>query len=71
VFLLGGTSPSLQATITSPSGAKTSVEKTRLMAPGRPGSITEGPEEQRGYHVKLEAPAATKTGIRVELKTVK
>ena len=69
-FTLGGTSPSLVATIVSPADGRTSVEKTRLTAPGRPGSITEGPEEQRGYHLQLETPAATRITIRVELKVV-
>ncbi|MCX6551141.1 MAG: heparinase II/III family protein [Acidobacteria bacterium] len=70
-FLLGGTAPSLVATMTSPKDGRTSVEKTQLTAPGRPGSITEGPEEQRGYHLKLETPAAATTTIRAELKVVK
>jgi len=30
----------------------------------------EGPEEQRGYHVKVETPAATATSIRVTLTVV-
>jgi hypothetical protein len=66
-FLLGGSSPSLSARFTAPPGTTTVVEKTRLTAPGRPGSITEGPEEQRGWHVKLETPAATATTIRADL----
>lgn len=70
-FVLGGTSPSLVATVVSPAGARTSLEKTLLMAPGKPGSITSGTEEQRGYHLRLETPAATQTAIRVELRIVK
>jgi hypothetical protein len=66
-FGLGGWSPSLVARITSPADGRASVEKTLLTAPGRPGSITAGPEEQRGYHLKLETPAATTTTVRVEL----
>jgi uncharacterized protein DUF4962/heparinase II/III-like protein len=69
-FTVGGTSPSLMATIVSPADGRTTVEKTRLTAPGRPGSITEGPEEQRGYHLQLETPPALSTTIRVELKVV-
>jgi hypothetical protein len=69
-FLLGGASPSLSAAFAAPAGTTTAVEKTRLTAPGRPGSITEGPEEQRGYHVRLETPAATTTTVRVNLAVV-
>ena len=54
----------------TPTGSTTVVEKTQLTAPGRPGAITEDPEEQRGYHVKLETPAATTTTIRVNLIVV-
>ena len=42
-----------------------------LTAPGRPGSITEGPEEQRGYQLELDTPPMTRIAIRVELKTPK
>jgi hypothetical protein len=66
-FVLGGAAHSLSATFATPPGTTTLVEKTILTAPGRPGSITEGPEEQRGYHVKLETPAATSATIRAEL----
>jgi len=37
------------------------------MAPGKPGSITSGTEEQRGYHLLVQTPAATKTAIRADL----
>jgi hypothetical protein len=66
-FLLGGTGPSLAAAFTTPAGTTTVVEQTRLTAPGRPGSITEGPEEERGYDVKLDAPAATAVTVRATL----
>jgi hypothetical protein len=66
-YLLGGSSPSLAANITGPPGSTIVVDKTRLTAPGRPGAITEGPEEQRGFHVKVETPPATATSIRVTL----
>ena len=69
-FLLGGASPALSAAFTAPAGSTTVVDKSRLMAPGRPGSITEGPDEQRGYHVMLQTPAATTTTIRVNLVVV-
>ncbi len=69
-FAFGGTPPLLLTTIASPTDGRTSIEKTRLTAPGRPGSITEGPQEQRGYHLQLETPAATRATIRVDLKVV-
>jgi hypothetical protein len=67
-FVLGGTPPLLRARIVSPFETRTSTEKTLLTAPGRPGAITTGPEEQRGYHLKLDTPPATSTTIRVELQ---
>ena len=70
-FRLGGMAPSLSAAFTAPAGSTTAVEKTLLVAPGKPGSINEGPEEQRGYHVKLETPAATATKVRIELRVIK
>jgi hypothetical protein len=66
----GGAAPSLEVRIASPVDARTTVETTRLTAPGRPGSITEGPEEQRGYDLRLEIPAALRMTIRVELKAI-
>lgn len=70
-FLLGGAPPALAVGITAPAGSTTVVDRTRLTAPGRPGSITEGPEEQRGYHVKLQTPAAASVTIRAELTVVR
>jgi hypothetical protein len=58
----------LLVTIASPADARATTGKTRLTAPGRPGSITEGPVEERGYELQLETPAATHVVFRVELK---
>jgi hypothetical protein len=69
-FATAGPAP-LRVTIASPRNAQAAVEKTRLTAPGRPGSITEGPEEQRGYDLRLEVPAAARAAIRVELKVAR
>jgi hypothetical protein len=69
-FLLGGSAPSLAASFATPPGTATVVEKTWLTAPGKPGSISEGPEEQRGYDVKLDTPAATSVTLRAELVVV-
>jgi len=69
-FALGGAAASLSAELGVPAGSTTVTEKTLLTAPGRPGSITSGPEEQRGYHLKVETPAATTTTIRANLTVV-
>lgn len=69
-FVTTGSAP-LRVTIAAPANAQAAVEKTRLTAPGPPGSITEGPEEQRGYDLRLEVPAAARAAIRVELKVAR
>jgi hypothetical protein len=69
-FTTSGPAP-LLVTIASPADAKTAAGKTRLMAPGRPGSITEGPEEQRGYELKVDLAPAVRFSVRVELKASK
>ena len=69
-FVLGGAIPSLAVALSLPAGATTVTQKTLLMAPGRPGAITSGTEEQRGYELKVETPAATTTTIKATL-TVK
>jgi hypothetical protein len=66
-FTAAGTPP-LVVTIAAPAGVRTTTGKTRLTAPGRPGSITEGPEEERGYELQLDTAAAAQVAIRVELK---
>jgi hypothetical protein len=37
------------------------------MAPGKPGSITEGQQEQRGYEIRVDVPAATAAAIKATL----
>jgi hypothetical protein len=49
----------LKVTVKSSADATVATDRTMLTAPGRPGSITEGPSDQRGYHVRIEtAPTA-------------
>jgi hypothetical protein len=43
---------------------------TVLMAPGKPGSITAGAQDQRGYHLLLETAPTTAATILAELKVV-
>jgi hypothetical protein len=53
--------------IEAPAGAKTTTGVTNLMAPGKPGSITEGKQEQRGYEIRVDVPAATAAVIKATL----
>ncbi len=35
--------------------------------PGKPGSITEGKQEQRGYEIRVDVPASTAIAIKATL----
>ena len=48
-------------------GSQIKTAATVLTAPGRPGAITTGPQENRGHHLVLETPAATNTTVRATL----
>lgn len=61
-FVLGGT-PGLLLTIEG-QAQKATIEPTLLMAPGKPGSITVGAQERRGFHVKVQAAPATSIRLR-------
>jgi hypothetical protein len=37
------------------------------MAPGKPGSITDGPQEQRGYEIRVDAPPSSSASIKARL----
>lgn len=65
-FVLGGT-PGLLLTIEG-QGQKATIEPTLLMAPGKPGSITEGAQERRGFHVKVQAAPMTSIRLRSVLR---
>jgi hypothetical protein len=47
--------------------ARTISQPTNLQAPGRPGSITEGHVDQRGYELLLESPASRQHTFDVRL----
>ena len=66
-YLMGGGASPLEVTVEGPQGARLATEKTLLMAPGKPGSITAGSEEQRGYHLMLQTPPATAVVIRATM----
>ncbi len=55
-----------------PSGATIEMQPTLVKVPGRPGSLTEGPTEERGDQLVITAPPATKfefeTILRVKEK---
>ena len=67
-----GAGVALEALITDPKGAEVTRGVGKLKVPGPPGSITTGPEEDRGYVLtaKTNAPAG-ETRIEVSLKIVK
>jgi hypothetical protein len=48
--------------------ARTTVQPTVLMAPGKPGSITSGSEDRRGHELVLETKPAATTAISVKLQ---
>jgi hypothetical protein len=53
-------SESLKITAHPPRGSKFVTRPTSVNTPGRPGSLTEGPVEDRGYQLVITAPPATK-----------
>jgi hypothetical protein len=58
---------SLDIAITAPAAAHGTSQPTNLQAPGRPGSITEGQVDQRGYELRLDSPAARQHAFDVRL----
>jgi hypothetical protein len=63
-YLVGGGPAPLVVTVAGPQGSRITTEKTVLTAPGKPGSITEGPQENRGYHLMLQTPPATTVTVK-------
>jgi hypothetical protein len=57
----------LRVRVEAPAGSKTKAGPTYLMAPGKPGSITDGKQEQRGYEIRVDVPAATAAAIKATL----
>jgi hypothetical protein len=70
-YLLGQKPVQLVVDIKGPAGARITTGPTTLMAPGRPGSITSGPQQQRGYELKVETPPAVTTKIEATLLVAK
>jgi hypothetical protein len=57
----------LVATVETPTDSVLTAAPTELTAPGRPGSITSGRTDQRGYHLKVETAPGTRHRIEVSL----
>jgi hypothetical protein len=70
-WLLGGEDVALRVQPTSPANATVTSGPTILMAPGRPGSITSGTKDQRGYQLMLESPSAQQHRVEVVLTVEK
>jgi hypothetical protein len=66
-FLLDASPAKLRVRVEAPAGSKTAAGPTNLMAPGKPGSITEGKQEQRGHELRVDVPAAASVAIKAVL----
>jgi hypothetical protein len=66
-FVLEAAPVRLRVRVDAPAGSKQSAGVTNLMAPGKPGSITDGKQEQRGYEVRVDVPASTAAAIKATL----
>jgi hypothetical protein len=60
----------LRVVVEEPTSATLTTAPTSLMAPGRPGSITSGKVDERGYHLKVETAPATAVTIGVTMTVV-
>ena len=70
-YLLGPKAVRLAVDLKAPAGAAVTTGPTVLMAPGKPGSITSGEQQQRGYELKVTTAPATVTRIDATLTVVK
>jgi hypothetical protein len=66
-FVLDAAPVRLRVRVESPAGSKTTTGPTSLMAPGKPGSITDGKQEQRGYEIRVDVPASSSASIKARL----
>ena len=66
-FLLDASPARLRVRVAAPAGSKTATGPTNLMAPGKPGSITAGQQEQRGYEIRVDVPAASAVAVKATL----
>jgi hypothetical protein len=66
-FVLDAGPARLHVRVMAPAGSRTSTGATNLMAPGKPGSITDGKQEQRGYEIRVDVPASSVVAIKATL----
>ena len=66
-FVLDAAPVRLRVRVEAPAGSTTTAGPTNLMAPGKPGSITDGKQEQRGYEIRVDVPAASAVAIKAAL----
>jgi hypothetical protein len=69
-YALHAGSAALDVSIDRPAGSTVTLGQTLLMAPGKPGSITEGSQEARGYELKLQTPEARTAHVHATLRVV-
>jgi hypothetical protein len=67
-FQIGPTDVWLDTTVKAPAGSRAETAVTQLRAPGQPGSIEKGAVEERGFELKVSAPAATATRLTTEMR---
>ena len=62
----------LRVLVSKPARAAISTAPTFLTAPGKPGAITTGSRDQRGYHLRIDLSPALRTEVEVrfEIKEV-
>jgi hypothetical protein len=66
-FVLDAAPVRLRVRVEAPAGSKRTTGPTNLMAPGKPGSITDGKQEQRGYEIRVDVPASPAVAIKAVL----
>jgi hypothetical protein len=66
-FVFDAAPARLRVLVEAPAGSKKATGPTNLMAPGKPGSITDGKQEQRGYEVRVDVPASPAVTIKATL----
>lgn len=57
----------LEIGVRAPAGSTVAAQPTRLMAPGRPGSITSGTLDERGHELEIATPPLSRASLVLEL----
>jgi hypothetical protein len=66
-FMIRSNPAELRVRLDTPAGSTLATGPTYLTAPGQPGSITSGKQEQRGYEIRADVPASSKVAIKATL----